>query len=211
MPSPLPVKYQQQPQQHHNLQQAQPFVKPRRSRLVALLNCACCGGGPAVNDFTNDSTAVAVASVGSLSSYETDSTGKPGLALRSPRTSVASHHLGQLPAAAVYCCDLRMRVCCMHSDLQNRFLHLHKASFCIKDEASCWCLDMNQLVLVDRFSKLQTLLPLVRVPLCRSCRQSSRACSIQQAAAACGQAPLWPQDLGRCTLPPQPQAYWQCT
>jgi hypothetical protein len=120
MPSPLPVKYQQQPQQHHNLQQAQPFVKPRRSRLVALLNCACCGGGPAVNDFTNDSTAVAVASVGSLSSYETDSTGKPGLALRSPRTSVASHHLGQLPAAAVYCCDLRMRVCCMHSDLQNR-------------------------------------------------------------------------------------------
>jgi hypothetical protein len=114
MPSPLPVKYQQQPQQHHHLQQAQPFVKPRRSRLVALLNCACCGGGPAVND----STDVAAPPVASLGSYEADSTGKHGLA-PDPRNSVANHHLWQLPAAAVYCCDVCMPVLCMHCDLQG--------------------------------------------------------------------------------------------
>lgn len=76
MPPPTPVKYQQQPQpQQHLLQQQQQlqhFAKPGRSRLAALLSCACCGSGPAVHH----STDIAVPSLGSLSSNKATATGK---------------------------------------------------------------------------------------------------------------------------------------
>jgi hypothetical protein len=33
--------------------------------------------------------------------------------------------------------------CILICNIVDVLLHLHKPSFCIKDEASCWCSDMN--------------------------------------------------------------------
>lgn len=67
MQSAHPAKQQLQPQRQQQQQQQQ-VVRPRRSRLAALLSCSCFGDRPAVNE----PAVVAEPPLGSLSSEEAD-------------------------------------------------------------------------------------------------------------------------------------------